>query len=245
MANYKVVVQYDGTRYKGWQGQNSTDLTIQGKLESVLQKMVGYSVEVTGSGRTDAGVHAMGQVANFHLKKELEEQEILTCFHRHLPKDIAVMSVEKVDERFHSRYQAAGKTYLYRIHTGAIPNVFERNYFYSYDQPLDIERMRKAAAYFIGTHDFKAFCGNKKMKKSTVRTIREIQIEEQNGEIRIYYTGNGFLQNMVRIMTGTLIEVGSKRREPEQMTEIIESGERSEAGYTAPPEGLTLLKVLY
>ena len=244
MANYKMILQYDGTRYRGWQVLPS-ELTIQGKLQDVLSKMAGYQVEVTGSGRTDAGVHAKGQTANFHLKEEWDEEKILSYLNQYLQEDIAVCEVKRVDERFHSRYQALEKTYLYRIHTGKIPEIFERRYVYDYKEPLDVKRMRKAAEYLCGTHDFKSFCGNKKMKKSTVRTIFQIQIKELPGEIQIYYTGNGFLQNMVRIMSGTLIEVGLGRKRPEEVGEILEACDRKVAGPTAPAKGLCLLKVDY
>ena len=184
MANYKMILQYDGTRYRGWQVLPA-ELTIQGKLQDVLSKMAGYQVEVTGSGRTDAGVHAKGQTANFHLREEWDEDKILFYLNQYLPEDIAVCEVKRVDERFHSRYQAVEKTYLYRIHTGKIPEVFERRYVYDYTEPLDVNRMRKAAEYLCGTHDFKSFCGNKKMKKSTVRTISRIQIKELPGDLHV------------------------------------------------------------
>lgn len=245
MFNYKIVIQYDGTRYKGWQTQNSTENTIQGKIESVLSSMAGYPVEVIGSGRTDAGVHAVGQTANFLLKEAQHTEHILDFLNHYLPEDIAVLSVEEADEKFHSRYHAKEKTYLYRIHTGKIPEVFARKYVYSYDKPLAAERMRQALVYLIGTHDFRSFCGNKKMKKSTIRTIYEIRIEECNSEIRIYYTGDGFLQNMVRILTGTLIEIGDGRRKPEEMQQILAAENREAAGYTAPACGLTLMQVKY
>lgn len=245
MINYKIIIQYDGTRYKGWQVLGSTEHTIQGKIQAVISELAGSPVEITGSGRTDAGVHAKGQVANFHMEEGFTEQEILHYLNRYLPEDIAVLSVEQADERFHSRYQAKEKTYLYRIHTGEIPNVFERKYMYCYDKTLLAGRMREAAKYLTGTHDFKAFCGNRKMKKSSVRTIYNIRIAETEDEIQIYYTGDGFLQNMVRIITGTLIEVGDGRREPQEMKEILESGRREEAGYTVPACGLTLLGVKY
>lgn len=245
MFNYKMVIQYDGTRYKGWQTQNSTENTIQGKIESVLSSMAGYPVEVIGSGRTDAGVHAVGQTANFLLKEAQHTEHILDILNHYLPEDIAVLSVEEADEKFHSRYHAKEKTYLYRIHTGKIPEVFERKYVYFYDKPLAAERMRQALVYLIGTHDFRSFCGNKKMKKSTIRTIYEIRIEECNSEIRIYYTGDGFLQNMVRILTGTLIEIGDGRRKPEEMQQILAAENREAAGYTAPACGLTLMQVKY
>lgn len=222
-----------------------TDLTIQGKIEAVLSKMAGAPVELIGSGRTDAGVHAKGQAANFHLKEMWEEEKLLSELNRYLPEDIAVSEVTQVDERFHSRYHAADKTYLYRIHTGNVPDVFERKYVYAYQTPLCVEDMRKAAAYLCGTHDFKSFCGNKKMKKSTIRTVFEIRIEELPSEIRIFYTGNGFLQNMVRILTGTLIEVGDGRRKPEEIPEIFAAMDREAAGYTVPACGLTLMQVRY
>lgn len=245
MKNYKITVQYDGTRYKGWQVQKSTEDTIQGKLQHVLETLVKHPVEVIGSGRTDAGVHASGQIANFHIEDGYCEEEIMRWLNELLPGDIAVTEICEVEERFHSRYQAEKKMYRYRIHTSIVPNVFERKYVYEYLMPLDIERMRKAADFLIGTHDFKAFCGNKKMKKSTVRRIYQIEIEERNSEISIVYTGNGFLQNMIRIITGTLIEIGDGRREPEEMIQILESKDRSRAGYTVPPQGLILEQVTY
>ena len=245
MSNYKITVQYDGTRYRGWQSQNSTGETIQGKLEDVLSKMTGEEVAVIGSGRTDAGVHAIGQVANFHLSTSRDPQELQDYLNRYLPEDIAVIRTEKADERFHSRYQAKSKTYLYRIHTGRIPMVFERKYVYDYQMPLDAGRMRQAAQLLIGTHDFRSFCGNKKMKKSTVRTIYDVRIEELPQELRIYYTGDGFLQNMIRILTGTLIEIGDGRRNPEEIVEILAAKDRERAGYTVPACGLTLLDVTY
>lgn len=245
MKNYRIVIQYDGTRYRGWQSQNSTDETIQGKIAAVLARLSGETVQVIGSGRTDAGVHAIGQVANFHMNGEHTTDEIRDYLNHYLPEDIAVNLVEEVDERFHSRYQAKDKTYLYRIHTGCVPEVFDRKYVYDYQTPLSVERMRQAAALLIGTHDFRSFCGNKKMKKSTVRTIYDIRIEELEQEIRIYYTGDGFLQNMIRILTGTLIEIGDGRRAPEDITGILEMQNREMAGYTAPACGLTLFSVSY
>ena len=245
MKHYKMIVQYDGTRYKGWQGQNSTDMTIQGKLEAVLGRMAGHPVEITGSGRTDAGVHARGQVADFWMEEHFEKEAILEYLNSYLPEDIAVISMEEAADRFHSRYAATAKTYRYQIHTGTIPDVFARRYEYHYTEPLDIDRMKQAAGYLVGTHDFKAFCGNKRMKKSTVRTIYDISIRKEGADIRIDYRGNGFLQNMVRILTGTLIEVGDGRRKPEEINDILASLDRENAGYTAPACGLMLLEVEY
>ena len=245
MNNFKLTIQYDGTRYKGWQGQNGTDQTIQGKIENVLKEMAGHEVEITGSGRTDAGVHARGQVANFHIEESFSKEEILSYLNHYLPDDIAVISIEKVDDRFHSRYQATAKTYRYHIHMGQIPDVFGRKYEYQYEKELDIDRMKNAASYLNGTHDFAAFCGNKKMKKSTVRTIYEIRFTVEGNDLMIDYRGNGFLQNMIRILTGTLIEVGDKRRDPEEIKTILESRNRMMAGYTAPACGLMLMNVEY
>lgn len=253
MANYRMVVQYDGTNYKGWQIQNSTNDTIQGKLQNILSILAGSPVEVIGSGRTDAGVHALGQVANFHidLENEISASDLMTYINEHLPEDIAVTSLTHEDERFHARYSEKGKTYRYRIHVSPIANVFEKRFIYSYtDMPLNIEDMRKAAALLTGQHDYKSFCGNKHIKKSTVRTITSIDIKEvtdDNGlrEVDIYYSGDGFLQNMIRILTGTLIEVGTGRRAPESMSDLLEAKNREAAGYTAPPQGLCLMEVYY
>lgn len=245
MKNYKITIQYDGTRYKGWQVQKSTDMTIQGKLQSVLEEMTGQPVEVIGSGRTDAGVHAFGQVANFHVPAHFSGKEILEYLNHYLPMDIAVLDIEEVDERFHARYNAVEKTYMYRIHTSTVPNVFERKYMYTYTEDLDVEKMKHAAKYMIGTYDFMAFCGNKKMKKSTVRTVTAIDIVEKENEIQISYTGDGFLQQMIRIMTGTLIEVGNGTKQPQDIPEILESKNRQNAGYTVPAEGLILKSVKY
>ena len=245
MKNYKITIQYDGTKYKGWQVQKTTDMTIQGKIQDVLSAMSGQSVEVIGSGRTDAGVHAYGQVANFHVPKHFKAQEILDYLNHYLPMDIAVIDIKEVEERFHARFNAVSKTYIYRIHTSTIPNVFERKYMYTYVEKLDVNNMRKAAEHMLGTHDFAAFCGNKKMKKSTVRTVTSIDIEEKENEILISYTGDGFLQQMIRIMTGTLIEVGNGAKCPEDISNILESKVRENAGYTVPAEGLALKCVMY
>lgn len=245
MNNYKIILQYDGTRYRGWQSLGDTEQTIQGKLQNVLARLNGGPVAVIGSGRTDAGVHASGQTANFCLSEAWEEDVLRAELNRYLPEDIAVLRAERVGERFHSRYQARSKTYLYRIDTGEVADVFKRRYVYHYPIALDVRRMRRAADLLIGTHDFRSFCGNKKMKKSTVRTLSEITIAKKEQELQIFYTGNGFLQNMVRILTGTLIEIGDGRRQPEEIEKILAAKERACAGYTAPACGLTLLEVTY
>lgn len=244
--NYKITIQYDGTRYHGWQILNSSEGTIQGKLEAVISRILGYHIDVIGSGRTDAGVHAHGQVANFHTKDSIDEAAILSELNKYLPEDIAVTDIQKVDARFHARFSALEKTYRYRIHTCEAPNVFERKYLYKYtDKPLNIEEMRKAADLLEGMHDFKSFCGNKHMKKSTVRKISRIDIIEKENEIMIEYTGDGFLQNMVRILTGTLIEIGNGTRKSDDIVRILEARDREQAGYTAPASGLCLVEVFY
>lgn len=245
MRNFKIILQYEGTRYQGWQRQDTTQNTLQGRLEALLSKMCGQKVEIQGSGRTDAGVHALGQVANFHADTAMSPQEIMQYMNTYLPEDIAVISVEEVEERFHSRLHAKGKTYLYRVLNTDIPHIFDRRYVYVFPQKLDIEAMRKAAAYLVGTHDFKAFTSNRRMKKSSVRTITSIMIEEYQDEIRFTYEGNGFLYHMVRILTGTLLEVGTGERDAGEIPTILKSGVRENAGALVPAKGLTLVKVRY
>lgn len=247
MRNIKLTMEYDGGRYDGWQrlGKNSGQTTIQGKLEEVLSKMTEETVEIDGSGRTDAGVHAYGQVANFHTKSTMKCYEIKHYLNRYLPRDIAVYRVDDVDERFHSRLNVQSKKYLYRIAIGEVQNVFTRKYtFYCFDQ-LDVPAMKKAASFLIGKHDFKAFSSVKRTTKSTVREITSIDITKDDKEVQIYVEGNGFLHNMVRIIAGTLIEVGKGQRKAEEMKEILESCDREKAGVTAPAQGLFLVEVKY
>lgn len=243
--NYKMVLQYEGTRYDGWQRQGNSADTIQGKLEAVLERLAGKPVEVHGSGRTDAGVHAMGQVAHFFLAEAQEPETVRAYLNRYLPEDINVLSLETAPERFHSRLNAVKKIYSYKIETGTKRDVFVRRMQYGLGQELDVEAMKTAAHILIGTHDFKSFCGNKNMKKSTVRSLTSITIHQEGSVVVIVYVGNGFLQHMVRIMTGTLIEVGQGRREPESVRELLTAMDRQSAGFTAPPEGLTLNGVFY
>lgn len=245
MKNYRMTICYEGTRYDGWQRQGTTDQTIQGKLEAVLSRMCGAPVEVQGSGRTDAGVHALEQVANAHMETGLTAPEIRDYLNRYLPADISVEEVTEAGPRFHSRLNARGKTYRYRIYVGDAKPVFERNYVWAAGEPLSVERMEAAAEYFLGEHDFKSFCANRRMKKSTVRRIDSLTVRRHGKEIWITVTGNGFLYNMVRIITGTLYEVGTGQRAPEEIPEILKKQDRQAAGITAPPQGLTLLKVLY
>ena len=245
MRNFKLILQYEGTRYQGWQRQESTENTIQGKLEALLTKMTAQPVELQGSGRTDSGVHAFAQVANFHADTKMTPEEILEYMNRYLPEDIGVLSVTEVPERFHSRLNAKGKTYLYRVINCPVPHIFDRKYAWTVEEKLDVDAMRKAAAFLEGTHDYKAFTSLKKSKKSTVRTVERILIEEVEDEIRFTFRGDGFLYHMVRIMMGTLIEVGLHKKKPEEITGIFEKGLRENAGELVPAKGLTLLEVRY
>ncbi len=244
MKNYKMTLMYDGTRYYGWEHQPGRD-TIQGKLEAVLERMCGATVEVIGAGRTDAGVHAKGMVASFQAETERTPEEIRDYLNRYLPDDIAVKEVREAAPRFHARYKAVGKTYCYTCFDGPVKPVFNRRYVTRLDTAPDLEAMRRAAAILQGEHDFRSFCGNPKMKKSTVRTVDTIEIVRKGGYLYFNVHGTGFLQNMVRILVGTLLEVGYGRMAPEQMEDILEARDRRLAGPTAPPEGLCLMKVDY
>ena len=243
--NLKLTISYDGSRYYGWEHQPNTELTIQGKLEGVLSLMTGEAAEVLGAGRTDAGVHARAMVANVHLDTDLSEGEIKAYLNRYLPDDIGVEEAVFASERFHARYNAVGKTYRYTCYYGENKPVFDRKYLYRLDSRPDVETMKKAAERLIGEHDFKAFCSNPKMKKSTVRIVDEINIEERKGYIYFTFHGTGFLQHMVRILTGTLLEIGYHRMKPEMIDELFQNKDRAQAGPTAPAEGLCLMKVDY
>lgn len=243
--NYKLTIEYDGTRYEGWQRQSKTEQTIQGKIEKVLSRMTGKEIQIDGAGRTDAGVHAKGQVASVHLEPRWSEEEIREYLNQYLPDDIGIVKVQRVPERFHARLWATGKCYSYRIGTDSYKSVFDRKFRYPLGEKLDVEAMERAVQDLLGTHDFKSFCGNSRMKKSTVRTIDEIRIEESEHEVRLVYRGNGFLQYMVRILTGTLIEVGLHKRPADSMKRLLEEKDRSKAGVTAPATGLCLEEVYY
>jgi tRNA pseudouridine38-40 synthase len=244
MRNLRLDICYDGTRYRGWQRLGDNDNTIQSKLESILSRILGERVEISGSGRTDAGAHAAGQVANFHCQSAMPCEDILAQLRRYLPEDIGIYSCREVHDRFHARLNAKIKTYRYRIWNSVEPCVFDRRFVYCMHDALDLDKMRAAARYFIGEYDFSAFCANKKMKKSTVRRIDDLQIQQNGAEIRITVTGNGFLYNMVRIMVGTLIEVGRGERQPDSIPSLF-GAKREEAGYLVPSQGLCLMEVEY
>ncbi len=244
-VNYKAVVEYDGSRYQGWQKQGNTENTIQAKIENVLSIMAEQRIEIHGSGRTDAGVHARGQVFNFHLPQEISPADIRNYLNHYLPDDIRVLEISTVTPRFHSRLSAVRKTYSYQIKMKNKRSVFERKYQYAVEQRLDIESMKTAATGLCGLHDFKSFCGNKHMKKSTTRIIESIEITSTEDLLTITVVANGFLQNMMRILVGTLVEVGQGQRNQNSMQRILEEKNRQSAGFMAPAHGLTLMSVDY
>ena len=244
MRNIRLDICYDGTRYRGWQRLPGKDDTIQGKLETALSRILEEPIEIAGSGRTDAGVHARGQVANFHTESSKAAAEILADLRRYLPEDIGIYSCRDVSPRFHARLNAKEKTYRYRIWNSEAPCVFDRRFVAVMPEEMDVEAMQRAADALVGEHDFSAFCGNSKFKKSTVRYIRSITITRQGDELVLEYTGNGFLHNMVRILTGTLVEVGRGERSADSIPALF-GGKRADAGFLAPAQGLCLMEVYY
>ena len=245
MKNIKMVVAYDGSRFHGFEKQPNVEMTIQGKLESVLSIMTGTTVEVIGAGRTDAGVHARGMICNAFVESDLSENEIRDYMNKYLPDDICICDVKEAADRFHARYKATGKTYMYTCYIGDIKPVFNRKYVYVLNRKPDVYKMREGAKYLIGSHDFKSFCGNPKMKKSTVRCVDKIDIVCKGSYLTISVHGDGFLQNMVRIIVGTLLEVGWGKKKSEDIPDIINALDRNAAGFTAPALGLCLMKVDY
>ena len=242
--NYKLTIAYDGTRFFGWERQPDRE-TIQGKLESVLEKLNGKPVDVIGAGRTDAGVHARAMVASVRLDVKGSCEEIRDYMNRYLPDAIAVREVKEAGDRFHARYNALGKTYRYTCFVGDVKPVFDRRYVTMLDYKVDVEKMRQAAAILTGEHDFRSFCGNPRMKKSTVRMVDSITVEQNKDRIHFTFHGTGFLQNMVRILVGTMLEVGRGYWDVDYVQTILDAKDRKLAGPTAPPEGLCLMKVDY
>lgn len=245
MNNYKLTIQYDGNRYKGWQRLGDSDSTIQGKIEKAISVLTGEQIEIIGSSRTDAGVHALQQVANFKTVQELTTERIMSFLNHYLPPDISVIQVEQVDERFHARFHATEKTYLYKIWNREYSQPFLRKYSMHVVKPLDIEKMKQAAAHFIGEHDFTAYANAKSKKKDSVRTIHQLELSEQDGMIELRVTGNGFLYNMVRKMVGTLIAVGLGEKQPNDVPSFIQSKDRSQTGGMADAEGLYLEQIRF
>lgn len=247
--NYRCVIRYDGSSYRGFQRQGNQARTIQSKLESLLSKAIEQPVEIFGSGRTDAGVHALAQVINFHLAQELSADQVMQTMNRYLPEDIQVLSCEAADARFHARLSATAKTYVYHIHVAPFPDAFRRKYEWHLEQWPDTELMNQAARQLLGRHDFRGFTEKQGAKKSTVRTIQAIQLETEEvsaKEMRIHVTvtANGFLYHMVRLIVGTLVEIALGRTAPDTIITILETGERSLATL-APAHGLFLSQVEY
>ena len=244
MRNLRLDICYDGTRYRGWQRLTGVENTIQGKLEQTLSRILGEEIEISGSGRTDAGAHAMGQVVNFHCQSTMTAEEILSQLRRYLPEDIGIYSCRDVHERFHARLNAKTKTYRYRIWSSELPCVFQRRFVAVQPEKLDISAMETAAAELLGEHDFSAFCAAKSKKKSTVRRIDSISITREGEELHFDVTGNGFLYNMVRILVGTLVEVGLHQRSANNIPSLFGAA-RQEAGVLMPAQGLCLMEVTY
>lgn len=246
MSNIKLVLEYDGRRYNGWQRQTNTKNTVQGRIEHVLQLMTGEKIELHGAGRTDTGVHALGQVANFHTQSQMGLSEIEDYLHTYLPEDINLLDIREMPERFHARLNAKGKTYTYRIWNHPFTkNIFKRGYYYHIRKPLNVDAMKQAAGLFVGTKDFRSFTALKSKSKSTVRTISKIEILNKESEVTLNFSGDGFLHKMVRVIAGTLIQAGLGELSVSEVEEMFKKEKRSAAGFTAPPHALFLVKVMY
>ncbi|WP_085829346.1 tRNA pseudouridine(38-40) synthase TruA [Clostridium massiliodielmoense] len=245
MRNIKLTIQYDGTRYKGWQKLGNNDTTIQHKIESVLNELLGEEVSLMASGRTDAGVHANMQVANFKTDSEISNDEIFKYLYKYLPQDIVVTSVNNASDNFHSRYNVKEKVYTYRIHNSEVHDVFTRKYSYHIKEKLDLKKMKEASKLFIGEHDFKSFTALKSKKKSTVKAINSITFRKKENDIEIVFSGNGFLYKMIRILVGTLIQAGLNKISLDEIQNIMDKKDRNIAPETAPAHGLTLTEVKY
>ena len=245
VRNIKLVIEYDGKEFNGWQKQ-PTKLNIQGEIERAIKQITGEDVDLTASGRTDAGVHAFGQVANFKTNSNIPIEKIPIALNSNLKKAIVIKSAEEVEERFHSRVNCKRKTYRYIINNSKYGTAIYRNLETHIPMKLDIQKMQEAVKYFEGEHDFKAFKASGTSSKSSVRTIYKAEvIDAGNERIYIELTGNGFLYNMVRIISGTLVEVGLGKIKPNEIKMIIESKKRENAGKTLPPQGLYLVNVEY
>lgn len=245
MQNIKLTLEYDGTNYSGWQIQKNTDYTIQQKLQEALAKINKKPVKVQGASRTDAGVHAVGQIANCILDVAIPVERVPAALNRLLPDDIVCKKAEKVGLSFHARYDSGSKKYRYRIYNQKLPSVFVRNYVYHYIYDIDLSLLQQACEYFIGTYDFTSFQASGCASKNPVKTIELIEIYQKKSEIWLEIKGNGFLYNMVRIIVGTLIELSMGKIKLNEIKEIILAKDRKRAGFTAPAQGLTLLEVYY
>ena len=245
MTRLKLTLAYDGTRYDGWQRQGNTANTIQARVEALLSRAQNAPVEVHGCGRTDAGVHARTQVCHFDAPDGTDVTALLADLRRYLPEDIAALALETADPRFHARLSCLEKTYVYRVRTGPARDVFTRRYELFLPETLDEAAMAEGAKLLTGTHDFRAFTNNRRSKKSTVRTVSGIRLTREGDLLSLWFTGDGFLYNMVRIMTGTLLEVGEGKRRAGELPAVLASLDRTQAGPLAPAQGLTLWEVLY
>ena len=244
MRNIKLIIEYDGKGFNGWQKQPNK-LNIQGEIERAIKEVTGEEVELNASGRTDAGVHAISQVANFKTQSNIDINKIPIALNSKLKKSIIIKKAEEVDLNFHARYNAKGKKYRYIINNSLVGYAIYRDLEYNFPIKLDVEKMKHAAKYFEGEHDFKAFRSSGTSNKNSVREIYKVEIKEENERIILEFTGNGFLYNMVRIMVGTLMDVGLGKIKPESIKDIIDSKERTKAGKTAPAQGLYLVEVYY
>mgnify|MGYP003291772270 CR=1 FL=1 len=244
MRNIKLVIEYDGKDFNGWQKQPSK-LNIQGEIERAIQDITSEEVELIASGRTDAGVHALGQVANFKTNSNIPVEKFPIALNTKLKRSVRILEAEEVGESFHSRYNCKRKTYRYVINNSENGTAIYRNLEYNFSQKLNVEKMQEAANYFIGEHDFKGFKASGTSSKTSVRTIYKAEVRKEDEKVVIELTGNGFLYNMVRIISGTLVEVGIGKIPVQEIPEIIKSGERERAGKTLPPQGLYLVKVDY
>lgn len=245
MPNFCMTLCYDGTRWRGWQRQGNTPNTIQARVEAALSEILEQPVEVQGSGRTDAGVHARMQTASFRAKTKLPPDAIRKRLRAALPPDIGVTELHEAPPRFHARLNCTGKTYVYRVWNSDAPNVFDRRWQHTVPEPLDLDAMQRAGDALCGTHDFTSFCANRHMKKSAVRTLRAVTVTRDGGEVRLAFTGDGFLYHMARILAGTLLEVGLGRRSADDMQAILDKRDRAAAGETAPAQGLILWETEY
>ena len=244
MNNFKVILEYAGENYHGFAKQPGL-LTIQGVLEETLKEILKEEIYTLGAGRTDAKVHALNQVVNFETTSNIQSESLLKALNSNLPKDIVVKYVEAVDEGFHARYSAKSKKYMYVINNNDVPSAFgiDREYYCKYK--LNLHNIIEASRYYIGKHDFLAFVNTGSVVTDTVREIYDVEVEENNSIIKIIFTGEGFLYNQVRIMVGTLIEVGRGIKNVDDIPKIIESKDRKLAGVTAQPQGLYLIDVIY
>ncbi len=244
MRNIKLTIEYDGKDFNGWQKQPNK-LNIQGEIEKAIQTVTGKEVELIGSGRTDAGVHAFAQVANFKIDSDFPIEKMAIAINSQLKASIRVQKAEEVEESFHSRYHCHKKTYGYIIDNSDQGTAIYRNYTYHVPQLLNVEAMQEAANYLVGEHDFSSFKSSGTSSKSSVRIIYDAKVLKEQERVVIMLTGNGFLYNMVRIISGTLVEIGKGEKQPEEMKNILEAKDRSLAGKTLPAQGLFLMGVSY